>query len=270
MGSIIFMVHTASGEDFTVANHGSYQTKSLMPIPTTERWFTPLIRESYSYDIAIATLTASLSIYKAVEPDATKGREWAVIGLSAATAILSVAKTVAAYKKRKRDRTTHELEGCLHTLHAMLIQDQPKEIRLRVTIYAPKDEGNLEQVVNYVGEDSERITSGRSFSNKCGAIGVAYRTKEPHKIHRQEADWTRHQAILMKEVGYSKADAEGLNPSIYSCLAIPLVGNEDNSAVRAVVFLDSTGRDFFDDSKTSLACCACGGIARFVRKRYPH
>ena len=58
-----------------------------------------------------------------------------------------IAKGIGLAQARKRE-STHELEGCLYTLHAVLVPDSCK---LRLAIHVPVGE-SLEQVSEYVGD----------------------------------------------------------------------------------------------------------------------
>ncbi|HTH46772.1 MAG TPA: hypothetical protein VMB21_04625 [Candidatus Limnocylindria bacterium] len=239
-----------------------------MPLPKKVNWFRDLLSQGYFYDGLMAMGSGGLALQKALTPESDGKINWFGFYLALSVAILSLAKAIVAFLKRQKEREIHSLEGCLHTLQALLILGQPKEVELRVTIYVPESADKLAKLVDYVGELEERSKSNSAISAKCGVTGMAYRTKDACFLHRQDTDWETHSTILKKQYGYSAEEIKDLNPGKYSFLAIPMIVQTDGKKVEAVLYLDTNVKDFFPQEKIQLVSCACAGIARFIRKRY--
>src|SRR5882672_6302333 len=100
-------------------------------------------------------------------------------GTTAGVALLAgAAKATNAFLARRQARSIHDLEGCLHTLHAVLkaVTQTDGDQGLRVTIHVPvpvRGGQHLEQACDYVCDDLNRSkgTAGRRFSPNSGIIG---------------------------------------------------------------------------------------------------
>lgn len=181
--------------------------------------------------------------------------------------VASTAKLIATARSSGNEDQIHSLEGCLHTLHAMLlstVQDD-SEPNIRVTVHVPcakKDE--LIQVLDYVGDQRAKNTAGRRFKVQSGIVGLAYRNGEMHFASRQNDDYEAFIRELVKSWGYIDSDARKINPATRSWLAVPLCPSQTSKG-DAVVYVDSTLPEFFEpQERRDLVVTACGGIARFV------
>lgn len=201
-------------------------------------------------------------------------RGWITLIVAVVVTLLGILKAVVSFSEHSRKKSTHELEGCLHTLHALLtesIDENEADPSLRLTIHKPIDKGQrLEQVVGYVGASRSRPGSvGRTFPAQSGVIGVAFREKKFVTANRSNDDYETYVRELKEKWGYIEDDARALNPSSKSWMAVPLVETDENeTTVHGIVYLDSTDPDFFTPERQVYVNAACSGIARFVKRRY--
>lgn len=186
-----------------------------------------------------------------------------------------VGKATASLNAKRRARQVHELEGCLETLRATLAEVDAEAVpagNLRLTIHKPVDQGQqFEQVLEYVGtaRTAKPAQSGRRFPAQSGITGRALRRATTVVADRINDDLEKFITELVDDWGYTATDARKTNPAIYSWLAIPLTeldGNEQT--VTGVVYFDCDLREYFTAERIRLAQAGCGGIARFVARRY--
>jgi hypothetical protein len=175
-----------------------------------------------------------------------------------------VKQTIGLAQARKRG-SIHELEGCLHTLHAVL---DPTAVeapgRVRLAIHVPA-EGSLEQVTEYVGDRPKAGRIGRRFPANAGIIGKAFREKEVFVGRRVNDDYDLYVRELVKDWNYTEDLARRLNPGVKEWMAVPFF---DRDRVEAVLYIDATRRDFFTPARQELVLSAVNGIAIFIGKRY--
>ena len=156
----------------------------------------------------------------------------------------------------------HELEGCLHTLYAVL---SPSEgCRLRIAVHRPVDE-SLEQVTEYIGHRPKPGRIGRRFPANSGIIGKAYREREVFIAFRENDDYEAYVRELITDWNYTEERARRLNAGAMEWMAVPLIEGDE---VEAVLFLDVNQRGFFTSERQELVLAATRGIAVFIGKRY--
>ncbi|HLG59681.1 MAG TPA: hypothetical protein VI485_30360 [Vicinamibacterales bacterium] len=182
------------------------------------------------------------------------------IGVLVFTATQHVIGLTAA---RKKD-STHELEGCLYTLHAVLGPGDGCKVRL--AIHVPVDEA-LEQVTEYIGDTPKPGRVGRRFPGNAGIIGKAFREKDVFIGRRVNDDYESYVRELVTEWNYTEERARRLNPGAMEWMAVPFY-DADRHRVEAVLYLDANKRDFFTAERQELVLAAVNGIAVFVGKRY--
>ena len=71
----------------------------------------------------------------------------------------------------------------------------------------------------------------------------------------------------MEEWEYPENLARLLNPAVMSWMAVPLF-DPQRQQVEAILYLDSTERDFFTETRQELVLSAASGIAVFIGRRY--
>src|SRR5690349_7647321 len=127
--------------------------------PTGARWW---FGQTSTYDVLIAVFAAIIGITTTASYVSQKRMGLAALagvgtfGVVALTVLKHVVTLVAARKKA----STHELEGCLHTLYAVLAP--PTGVRLRLAVHVPVGE-TLEQVTEYIGDKPKPGRVGRQF-----------------------------------------------------------------------------------------------------------
>ena len=240
-----------------------------MAIPRQRKGIGWLFAQTTTYDILIAA-SASVIGFSAAANYASQGRRRTalLVGLATiAVLALSVVKNgLGLAQARKRD-SVHELEGCLHTLHAVLDPsscDPP--VTLRLAIHVPVGE-MLEQVTEYIGVTARHGRIGRQFPANAGIIGKAYLENTVLVARRVNDDYELYLHELVTEWNYTPERARSLNPAAMEWMAVPLY-DSDRQRVNAILYLDASKRDFFSPGRQELVLRAVSGIAVFIGKRY--
>jgi hypothetical protein len=229
-------------------------------IPRQVHWIRRCLAEPAAYDVVIAAFAGAGAVYVAW----VKG-DWITGFLAAVICLVSIRKAWVSIFKNFSQKSIHELEGCLNTLHAIIHKEG---ISVWMTLHLPINAGQqLEQIMDYVSDDASYISgAGRKHPSQCGVIGVALREKEPILAVRENSDYQAYIRELIKEWSYTESDARELNPATMSSYAVPLKNQDEK--VECVLYCASTDRDLFQPEVLTLINNACIGIARFIRYRY--
>jgi hypothetical protein len=188
----------------------------------------------------------------------------ATIGVWISTAVKQAISLAAAQK----NESIHELEGCLHTLHAVLDPDsQDPAVTVRLAIHVPVSD-TLEQVTEYIGVPPKAGRRGRRYSANAGIIGKAFRENEVLVGRRVNDDYEMYLQELVRDWNYTPEQARLLNPGVMEWMAVPFF-DPDRQRVGAVLYLDASKRDFFTAERQETVLSAVNGIAVFIGKRYP-
>lgn len=190
--------------------------------------------------------------------------------------ICKVAQAKTQDDVQKYNQGHDGLFGAVHTIYGAIsthknFSEQHDE-RLRITVHtvvaangqdsAPEE---LEQLLPYVGGQGGAV--GRRFSIRSGIIGKAVREKAVFAFMRQNDDYEAFVNELVKDWAYTEKDARRLRSDRKSWMAIPIF-ESDTKTVIAVVYLDSSDRNLFDEEVKWLAMAGCSGIALYTNKRY--
>lgn len=167
------------------------------------------------------------------------------------------------------------IEGGLEIVHSfvrhMWAFDRHQHDRLRVTLYRVAEslthqgEKELEQVVEYVGAGDAIKRKGRRFSIRCGLIGKVFRSGQPQAASRETTDEEEYLKELEVEWNFTRDEAVKLSKGRNSFFAIPITYKNE---VTAVVYMDSSERNFFPDNVKKNVIFICLGLAVFINKRY--
>lgn len=183
-----------------------------------------------------------------------------------------LAKATFTFQDVWKASTTHDLEGCLHTLHALLLASFPKDQGdpgVRITLHVPvkvKGEQCLEQLCGYVGAETRgKKKSGRRMSAHCGIIGQAFRTGKMQRANRTSTDPEEYMRALQEQWHFSEEQAQAIDLSVMSFIAVPL---PDNSGIVAVLYADAKRQNFFTAQRQKIVEDGCRGIALFIGRRY--
>ncbi len=238
-------------------------------IPLKEsRW--DWLKQTFLYEIAGAILTFASAVWKLRSDHHTDF--WLLLALTGLFA-LSFVKNIILWKNKKQETSCHELAGCLYTLHGLLTasgDESEPDPKLRITLHKPIEDGQrLQQVLDYVGNDRAKNTAGRKFSANCGSAGEALRLKRLVYGERENDDYEKYIAELVEHHHYTESDARKMDRDTMSWVAMPFFVDGDQSEVEAVLYLDSTVRDFFTEARRQTVLSAVSGISRFVKHRYP-
>ncbi|GAA5233116.1 GAF domain-containing protein [Verticiella sediminum] len=204
---------------------------------------------------------------------------WGYMAVAAALWVvaLCVVKFVAASDQDKREapEVTHQgIQGCVSALHAAVCYlragDVPQASDIRATFHRvvpPLETAReIEQIIPYVGGDGGG--AGRRFSINTGVTGRAIRDGEPYILSSSAETEAKQRAELKSDLGYTAAEVRALTPGRYSAMAVPIRG-KGGLHVLGVIYLDSSGRNVFDDeSVTGMILAICDSIDGFVTQRY--
>jgi hypothetical protein len=235
-------------------------------IPRPERGIRWALQQTATYDVLIALFTPAIGVAAAWNYWSQNHHLVAVvvaIGV-AIVVLLSIAKHAVGLRAARKRESTHELEGCLHTLHEVLA---PGTCKLRLAIHVPVQE-ELEQVTEYIGDTPKPGRVGRRFPANAGVIGKAFRERDVFVARRVNDDYEAYVRELITDWNYTEERARRLNPGAMSWMAVPFT--DDQNRVDAVLFLDATQRDFFTENRQELVLAAVRGIGFFIGKRYTH
>jgi hypothetical protein len=221
------------------------------------------------YDVLIAIGASVIGLSAAANYAAQSRYKTAGAVFAATVTVLmcAVVKHALGLAASRRKGSIHELEGCLYTLHAVLDPlafDQ--SLALRVAIHVPVN-SVLEQLTEYIGVPPRDGRRGRQFSANAGIIGKAYRENKVIVGRRTNDDYELYVRELVLEWNYTEEQARLLSPGVMEWMAVPLF-DADNGKVQAVLYLDASKRDFFNDTRQELVLSAVNGIAVFIGKRY--
>ena len=237
-----------------------------MTIPRPARGLRWLFRQTASYDILIAVFASAIG-FSSTENYYSQGK----IGLAVFTGLGTVGvvcftlfKQAISLTATRAQTSTHELEGCLYTLRAILAPEVG--VRLRLAIHVPVGD-NFEQVTDYVGDTPKPGRIGRQFPINAGIIGKAYREKAGFVGRRVNDDYEAYVQELISDWNYTEERARRLNPGAMEWMALPIY-DTDRQRVEAVLFLEVSQRGFFTPGRQELILAGLGGIAVFVGKRY--
>ena len=179
-----------------------------------------------------------------------------------------VIKELLKWQEKSQQQSPNQLEGCLHTLHSIMESSWEKENDpyLRVTLHIPIENGEkLQQLIDYIGDDRAGKTGGRTFRASCGITREAINTKGLAVASRKSEDYSLYLQELVNNQHYTLEEAKKLNPATMSWAAIALF---DDKKLQAVVYCDSTVREFFTEDRQKVLLYASKGIARFIQKKY--
>jgi hypothetical protein len=238
-----------------------------MPIPRSPKGVRWLRTQTFPYAILSSVFAAAVG-GSAAWNLASQGRPILAIfvGLGTAGILVSTAvqQSIGLAAARRKD-STHELEGCLYTLYAVLLAPGT-DCRLRLAIHVPVGE-MLEQVTESIGDRPKRGRIGRQFPANAGIIGKAFREEDVFIGRRVNDDYESYVKELVTEWNFTEEQARKLNPGAMEWMAVPFHDTE-RQRVEAVLFLDVNVRDFFTPERQELVLAAVSGIAVFIGKRY--
>jgi hypothetical protein len=231
------------------------------------RW---LATQPATYDLLITVFASTIGFSSAANYAGQQRYKLSAAVMAATVAVLVFAsvKHMLSLAEARRKESTHELEGCLHTLHAVLdpASVDPALI-LRLAIHVPAGQ-SLVQVTEYIGVAPKKGRRGRPFSANAGIIGKAYRENEVFIGRRMSDDYEQYVQELVREWNYTPDQARLLNPGVMEWMAVPIF-DADAEKVQAILYLDSSKREFFNETRQELVLSAMNGIAIFIGKRYP-
>lgn len=209
----------------------------LAPQNTVRRFF--LSQHGIGVSIQmILPIAAFVRELNRAEPD----RLWIIPGLAVAVSSLLVVKEVVAFRTSNQPDKSALLDGCLFTLHRLLMwnrgQESDKDDVLRICVHEKINESWV-QVTDYVGPKKRRGKGRRADISK-GVVGLAFRNKETTIAKCRSRDERITQ--LITSFGYTEEEARGIRTDAMCWVAIP-IGEPEN--FYAVVFLDVNSFDFF-------------------------
>jgi hypothetical protein len=236
-----------------------------MAIPRQKHGWRWLVLQTPAYDIGIAVLTALVGFATASNYWNQEKRAWAgvVAAATAGAAAFGLTKHVLGLKQAALKDSTHELEGCLYTLHAVLAP--PEGCRLRLAVHVPIGD-TLEQVTEYIGDSPKAGRIGRQYPANAGIIGKAYRERDVFVGRRISDDYEAYVQELVRSWNYTEERARKLSPGVREWMAVPFF--EGPARVQAVLYLDATQSGFFTNQRQELVLAGVSGIAMFIGRRY--
>src|SRR6266496_2834306 len=153
----------------------------MAAVPRTRRGLRWALTQSASYDVVqavVVTIVTSVSAWLQFDQrHLVQG--WTLIGCATVVFIVAVVRCVVLLSHAQQKESPHDLEGCLHTLHAVLQRENEPTATLRLAIHVPvPGKPELEQVTEYIGVPPKAGRRGRLFPANAGIIGKAYRQNE--------------------------------------------------------------------------------------------
>lgn len=238
-------------------------------IPLPRSPWKRLVSSTNTYDAITAVLTLPLA-FAAVAKLVTEGWPWLLYAIPVIAVLTTFIKLWLNDQKERGEVRVNALEGALHTLHRMLLDADTVPVgadpKLRLTIHSPsKDEKELIQLLDYVGDQRKKKTAGRRTQSNCGVIGLAFGSKEMATGKRENPDRESYVRELISKWHFTEEAARVLDASTMAWLAIPL--KDGKNKVVAVLFADSVDANFFTEMRVLVALSATNGIAEFVRLR---
>lgn len=196
-------------------------------------------------------------------------------GWLALSSVFKVLHAAAQDRERKRARQHDGLRGSLWVLYESVRREAGVEARadgtLRLTIHRvvrTTTDGagaqELEQLLPYVGGNG--APPGRRFSIRSGVIGKAARGRMVVVVARDGESYSDFVRELISRWAYTEEDARKLTPDRHSWMAVPILAADES--ISAVVYLDSSVRDFFTAELAHLIVNGCHGITSYVREVY--
>lgn len=240
-------------------------------IPRNKGWWRTVWLSTTPYDVLLAGIAIVPAIIAGTKSfdESRPGAGWLYYGAAFAALLITIVKASVSHWMKIEAERPHHLEGALEVLRAILMTDyaKGKNAGLRLTVHVPAKSDTLQQVLDYVGDDRGGKTCDRLFSIHCGATGKAFRERCFCTAVRQSDDHGAYIKEMVSEWGYAEIDAKKLDGTARSWMAVPLVNGVAN-VIEGIVYLDSTDKEFFTDSRKSIVLEACSGLAYFVARRY--
>lgn len=208
---------------------------------------------------------------------------WSAIGFGILACVCAAIKAIQNYRKEKKGKSLHELEGCLYTLYTVIsgIVDDKSSAGLRLTLHTPtKDGEKLLQILDYVGDPRRKLLgAGRTFNGVSGVIGKAYqdyKNKVANPSHPDSdlgcicfgrlEDGKDFMETMRVSWAMPYEEAKEKDREAKSWLAIAIVHGRE---LYAILFADSTSQNiFFIENVRRIILLACTGIAYYIGKRY--
>lgn len=239
-----------------------------MRIAQREPWRRRIWNEVFAYDAGAAVVTATLGLISITRfPPGSLAFNASVL-LTLLGLALNLGKVIVQARSKANKEDPSDLEGCLHTLHEVLLAGWESDIDpcLRLTIHLVDKAGTgVDQLMDYVGDNRSAPTKGRHFRATCGVTGDAIKTKNLVVAQRRNSDYSQYLQEMIGSYNYLEAEARSLNAATMAWAAMPL---EEEGRVVAVVYADSTDRSFFTEERQDLIQFGSAGVARFMRRRY--
>jgi hypothetical protein len=243
-----------------------------MAIPVRESWLRTIAYTSQVYDVLIAltALAAGTTGVVSLLSAGRVGAAWLAASCAVLTCVLTVTRAGVTWARQARRESLHELRGCLMTLHALLVEtdrtEEEARVGLRLTVHVPtRDNRELLQVLDYVGDGRGGKTAGRRLPVHCGIAGHVYRTGDAYHARREDADHEDYVRDLVTQWAYSEPQARKVDPSSMSWMAVPL---GTGRRIEGILYLDARDPDFFTEARQDLILRASVGVARYVAERY--
>src|SRR4051812_31976121 len=192
-----------------------------MAIPRPAKGLRWLVFQTAAYDIVIAAFAAAIGLSSGYNYYSQgRSRLAAVVALGTlGVVIFSMAKQAVTLSAARARTSTHELEGCLYTLRAVLAPDP--DDRLRLAIHVPVG-AHFEQVTEYIGDTPRPGRVGRLLPINAGIIGRAYRDRDVLVGRRVSDDYERFVRELISDWNFPEEHARNLNPGAMEWMALPI------------------------------------------------
>ncbi len=232
-------------------------------------WFQRLNAGEFVLEFGIAIASAGTALVNGLKslksdpPD--RDTALAFFGVAGAIAGLLILRAIRKNRDSQNTKELHAIDGVLHTLHAILTEPPSARIeghKLRICLFVPGTQPNtVHQISAYVGDDAGRGL-GRELSDRCGAVGVAFRSGQ--SLYDTLPKHTQLVDHLVAKHGFDRNEAITMKHDRKSWAAVP-VG--DLGRVVAVIYLDSAVAGFFgksNEAKRKALEAATIGIANFI------
>ncbi|HEX8393933.1 MAG TPA: hypothetical protein VF665_16440 [Longimicrobium sp.] len=206
----------------------------------------------------------------AAAPYLAGGAAWLLVGSA-----IKVMNATAQDRERKRVADYDGLSAALRVLYATVRQvakvdsEDGDVVRLTIHRVVPPKKGKapgetLEQLLPYFCRSGGG--AGRTFSIHTGIIGKAARERAILTATRGASHYDAFIRELVREYAFTEADALRLRADRHAWMAVPILATDGNTM--AVVYLDSSDRDFFSAEVQAVVAAGCAGVTSYIHEAY--
>ena len=228
-----------------------------------------LLRSEVTYDVPLAVcgcvagVVASFKFFTDNPPNKWAGGSLALV--ACVSLILGISKALMKHQKQSQVESPKPLDAVLHTVHSLLTNGPSaakKEHGLRICVFVPipNDPEHVHQLTNYVGTATEH-GAGKKISCRSGIVGEALRSNRlAYSLLPKGQSLVE---FLVRDFGFTKDEAMNVRENSKSWAGIPVASD---GKVVAVIFADSTDKDFWNATRRRIIEASAIGVAEYLTR----